>query len=65
MKTSELIRELEKLKKEHGDVPVTIATYIGTARIDRAISGAEYRDGLCSARGDRYPSPQPHLVFLR
>jgi len=66
MKASELIRHLEKLKADHGDLPVTIPVLLGTARIDRSISGIEYRgEGLATARGDRYPSPQPHLVLLR
>ena len=66
MKASELIRRLERLQRDHGDLPVTIPVLLGTARIDRAISGIEHRpDGLATFRGDRYPSPQPHLVLLR
>lgn len=65
MKTSELIRHLQRLERDHGDLPVTIPQLLGTARIDRAINGVEFHEGLCSARGDRYPSPQPHLVLLR
>ena len=66
MKASELIRHLERLTRDHGDLPVTIPVLLGTARIDRCISGIEYRgEGLATARGDRYPNPQPHLVIIR
>jgi len=62
MKATELIKRLEEMTAQHGDLPVCVVGYLGRHQIDRAVFTVSVDEGL-AAIGRTYPEAVKHFTL--